>query len=165
MKALNTAQKWLIRIMFVFCVLVFAVMILLVGLQVVMRFIAHNAVDMSWTEELVRVLLCWMTFFGTVLVYEEHGHVWVANLVDAVPTAARKLMLLLSYLIQIVFLVAVLLGATEYLPTVATQTTPVMHIPLPLTYVVIPITAAVTLLFCVRDMILMLQGKGDLKNG
>lgn len=160
-----TAQKWFIRIMGAICIILFASMVLLVGAQVIVRFIARNAVDMSWSEEANRYLLCWMTFFGTVLVYETRGHVWVSNLVDAVPKAVRKLMLLVSYLVQLAFFAAVLLGATEYLPTVATQTSAVLHLPLDLVYIVIPITAVCTAIFCVRDMVLLIMDKEGTENG
>lgn len=161
MKALETAQKWFIRVMAATCIILFAAMVLLVGAQVVVRFIARNAVDMSWSEEANRYLLCWMTFFGAVLVYEARGHVWVANLVDAVPKTIRKIMLFISYLVQLAFFAAVLVGAAEYLPTVAAQTSAVLHVPLHLVYIVVPITAVCTAVFCVRDMVLMLADKED----
>ena len=83
----------------------------------------------------------------------------------AVPKSVRKLMLLISYLVQLAFFIAVLLGAAEYLPTVATQTSAVLHLPLDLVYIVIPITAVCTAIFCVRDMVLLIMDKGENKNG
>jgi TRAP-type C4-dicarboxylate transport system permease small subunit len=140
-------------------------MTLLVGAQVLVRFITKNAIDMSWSEEATRFLLCYMVFFGTVLVYESHGHVWVSNLVDAVPNVVRKIMLTLSYLVQLFFCGAVFLGSAQYMPIVATQYSNVLHIPLNYLYAIIPVTIAFILAFCIRDLILMLMGKGDLKNG
>jgi len=165
MKALRSVQNVILQIMKVLCIISFVIMILLVGAQVIVRFVIKNAFDMSWSEELVRYILCWSTFLGTTVLYESHGHVWVENLVNSVPRAIRTILLVVSYLVQILFFVTVLYGSIQYLPVVAKQTSNVMHIRLDLVYIVIPITAAVCLLFCIRDLILFIKGKGDVKNG
>lgn len=165
MTALRTLEKWFIRIIEICCIVIFAAMTLMVGAQVVMRFLAGNKVDMSWSEEAVRFLLCYMVFFGALLLYESHGHVWVNNLVDAMPTPIRKLMLFVSYAIQLAFFVAILVGTVSYMPVVATQKSNVLHIPLQYVYAVIPITAVCSIVFCIRDTILLLLGKGDFKHG
>ena len=163
MAFLQSLEKWFVKIIEVFCIVVIAVMVLLVGAQAIMRFILANKVDMSWSEEAVRFLLCYMVFFGTVLVYEKHGHVWVSNLVDAVPVSVRKILLTLSYLVQLAFCICVFLGTARYMPVVKTQFSNVLHIPLNYVYMIIPVTIAFTMVFCVRDLIMLLMGKGDLK--
>lgn len=165
MELIRTIEKWFVRIIELCCIIIFAVMTLLVGIQVVMRFIGKNAYDMSWSEEAVRFLLCYMVFLGGVLLYESHGHVWVTNLVDAVPASARKIMLFISYIIQVAFFVAILVGSASYLPTVAMQKSNVLHLPLNYVYAIIPATAVLSLVFCIRDAVLLVLGKGDLKNG
>ena len=165
MELFRTIEKWFVKIIELCCMVIFAVMILLVGAQVVMRFIAQNASDMSWSEEAVRFLLCYMVFFGALLLYESQGHVWVTNLVDAVPAPIRKLMLFISYIVQAAFFIAILVGAMSYLPTVAMQKSNVLHLPLHYVYAVVPITAAFSLVFCIRDAVCLLLGKGDLNHG
>lgn len=143
------------------CMISFGVMIILVGLQVVMRFVAKNAFDMSWSEEAVRFLLCWMVFLGAVIIYESHGHVWVANLVDFVPKPVRRGMLFISYVIQICFFISIFVGTAIYFPVISTQYSNMLHIPLTIVYCVIPITGAVSLIFCIRDLIGIVTGKAD----
>lgn len=162
MRLLNTMQKIILRIMQIFCIFSFSAVTLLVCAQVFVRFALANVIDMSWSEELIRYLLCWLTFFGTAILYEQHGHIWVTNLVDAAPGSVKRLLLLISYLIQMVFFAAILIGTTQYLPTVATQTSAVLHIPLQYVYMIIPIVAVCTMAFCIRDIVLLMQGRGDL---
>lgn len=63
----------------------FGTMVLLTVVQVFCRFIFKSSID--WSDEGARILLVFTVFFGLVMTYEAHGHVWVDNLVNAVPKA------------------------------------------------------------------------------
>ena len=163
MKVFNNCEKWLIKIIQIICIIFFAAMVILVGLQVFMRFVAKNAVDMSWSEEAVRFLLCWMTFLGCVVLFENHGHVWVANLVDSVPKPVRRILLIAAHIVEIAFVAMIFVGTNKFMPIVATQKSNVLHIPMNYVYIIIPITAALIGIFAVRDLILLIIGKGEVE--
>ena len=137
----------------------FIIMILLVGGQVLVRFVAANAINTSGWEELTRFLLCYLTFLGAVVLYESHGHVWVANLVDAVPKPVRRIILILSYIVQFAFFVIILIGTKDIMPSLKTQSSSVLHIPFNIVYIGIPFMAVCCMVFCIRDFIYILQGK------
>lgn len=158
MKIINTMETWFRRIVEVLLAILFIGMIVLVAAQVVGRFIN---VSMAWGEELSRYFMVYSIFFGMTLLYEEHGHVWVANLVNAVPPILRKLMLIVSYIIQVVFFIAVFYGTSQLFPTVAMRTSNVNHIPLNLVYICVPISAAFMLVFCIRDLVNIIVGGGE----
>ena len=164
MQLLKKLERWFVRIVEILLIVIFSAMILIVGAQVIIRFVAANAINMSGTEEITRFLLCYLTFLGTTLLYEEKGHVWVANLVDAVPKPARRILLLLSYLVQFAFFISIFIGAAKIFPVLATQKSNVTHIPLNVIYVGFPLMAAFCLVFCVRDFILIAMGKEE-QNG
>ena len=164
MQLLKKLERWFVRIVEILLIVIFSAMILIVGAQVIIRFVAANAINMSGTEEITRFLLCYLTFLGPTLLYEEKGHVWVANLVDAVPKPARRILLLLSYLVQFAFFISIFIGAAKIFPVLATQKSNVTHIPLNVIYVGIPLMAAFCLVFCVRDFILIAMGKEE-QNG
>ena len=164
MQFLKKLERWFVRIVEILLIVIFSAMILIVGAQVIIRFVAANAINMSGTEEITRFLLCYLTFLGTTLLYEEKGHVWVANLVDSVPAPLRKVMLLLSYIVQFAFFVSLFIGAKKIFPVLATQKSNVTHIPLNIVYIGIPLMAAFCIVFCVRDFIMIAMGKEE-QNG
>ena len=159
MKPLSSLEKWFNKMLSALMAIMFIVMILLVTAQVFSRFFMNTS--MAWSEEVSRILLVWTVFFGTMLVYQERGHVWVANLVDAVPPTARKIILFFSYIIQFVFFAAVLWGSYIYYPTAAMRTTPVNLLSLTLIYSCVPITAFCMEIFCIRDMVKLFTGRHE----
>ncbi|TGE39260.1 TRAP transporter small permease [Desulfosporosinus fructosivorans] len=159
MKLLSSLEKWFNKTLSALMAIMFLVMILLVTAQVFSRFFLDTS--MAWSEEISRYLLVWTVFFGTTMVYQEHGHVWVANVVDAVPPTARKIILFISYLIQFVFFAAVLWGTYIYYPTAAMRTSPVNLLPLPLVYLCVPIAAFCMEMFCIRDIVKLFTGRHE----
>jgi len=157
MQLIKSLGKWFNKIISALLAVFFVTMIVLVTAQVLSRFFLGNS--MAWSEEITRYLLVWTVLFGTILVYEEHGHVWVANLVDALPRTPKKIVLLISYLIQFVFFVAVLWGSYIYLPTAQLRTSPVNLLPMHLVYMCVPIAAFIMEIYCIRDIIKLLTGR------
>jgi TRAP-type C4-dicarboxylate transport system permease small subunit len=158
----KTIENIFVKLVQFLLFLIFAVMTILVLAQVAVRFIGSNAINMAWSEELTRYLLCYLTFFGSAYLYEQRGHVAVTNLVNAVPAAAKRIMLILSYIVQLAFFIAIFVGSSTFLPVVATQYSSVMHIPMNIVYIGIPVTGACCLVFCIRDIVKLLQGSEDI---
>jgi len=159
MSVFQSIEKGFLAVVKALLVIDFCAMILIVGAQVIVRFVAANAINMSGAEELTRFLLCYLTFLGATVLYESHGHVWVANLVDAVPKPVRRVLMIFSYIVQFAFFIIVLIGTKQIFPIVATQSSSVLHIPINIVYVGIPFMAVCCLVFCIRDFIYIFQGK------
>lgn len=157
MQLIKSLGKWFNMIISTLLVVSFLTMIVLVTAQVFSRYCLGYS--MAWGEEISRYLLVWTVFFGTILVYEEHGHVWIANLVDALPRIPQKIVLLISYLIQFVFFMAVLWGSYIYLPTAQLRTSPVNLLPMNLVYMCVPIAAFCMEIFCIRDIVKLFAGR------
>ena len=164
MHIFKTVEKWFVNIVECLLIIIFIAMILIVAAQVVVRFIAANAMNMSGAEEITRFLLCYQTFLGTTLLYEKKGHVWVANLVDAVPAGVRRILLVMSYIIQAGFFVSIFIGSSKIFPVLATQKSNVNHIPMNLIYIGIPAMAVICLIFCIRDFVQIVLGKEGAQN-
>lgn len=151
MKILSVCECWFTKIIYVLLAAVFAVMIILVALQVISRYFFPT--PLAWTEELVRMLMGYVIFFGTVAVYNAHEHVWVNNLLDAVPKAPRRIMLLFAYIAQFFFCGLLLWGAVEFFPIASMQGATALPISKGWFYICVPISALFTLVFVIRDFI------------
>ncbi len=153
LKFLSSCEKCFKIVIEVFLAIVFAAMILLVAVQVVCRYLLPT--PLAWTEELVRVLMAYVVFLGTTVVYEARGHVCVDNLVNAVPKAPRRIMLLFSYLVQFAFCALMLVGSVKFLPVISMRASNVLfNISLKWFYMCAPISAVFTVVFVIRDFIL-----------
>ena len=65
-------------------------------LQVFFRYFLNN--PLSWSEEVARYCMIWITFIGASVAFNDDSMSSVDLLVNAVPRTARKLMILISNL-------------------------------------------------------------------
>lgn len=150
-KALDVCEKFFRKLVSVFLVIVFSAMILLSAVQVIARFVFRAS--LPWTEEAVRAFMVYTVFIGTILVYDEHGHVAVTNLVDAVPKGVQRVMLFFCYLLEIAFCGLLFYGAMKYLPVLGSRTLNMFAVPLKWLYICAPVSAVCTLVFVLRDFV------------
>ncbi|GHV49163.1 hypothetical protein FACS1894204_13640 [Synergistales bacterium] len=80
--ALDKLEEW-------FLVWSLAVSVILVFLQVIMRYIFHNS--LSWSEELTRYLFLWMSWVGASYAVRYRSHFRVEMLSDLLKGRSREL--------------------------------------------------------------------------
>ncbi len=146
------AEKAFLKIIEGILAAAFAVMIVVVLLQVIARYFLPAS--MAWTDELVRMLLVYVTFLGTVVLYAERGHIAVTNFIDMAGEKVRRIMLVICYIMQIAFCIIVFYAGIQYLSLVQARSTVVLHMSLTVCYVIIPVTSLMTLVFVIRDFVL-----------
>ncbi|MCZ0963378.1 TRAP transporter small permease [Paracoccus benzoatiresistens] len=79
--------KLALTVLRVFMVAALTAMIVLVFLNVVLRYGFNSGISMS--EELSRTLFVWLIFMGAVLAMYDHGHLGVDSLVRRLPRASQ----------------------------------------------------------------------------
>lgn len=67
-------------------------MLLSALLQVIVRHQFSANFDFSWTEELSRLLLVWMTFWAGATVQRSNDHIHVSVIYDLLPTSVQTLL-------------------------------------------------------------------------
>ncbi len=86
--------------------------VLLVGVffciiaQVFCNYLLRSA--LSWSQELSRILLVWMTFFGSALVTRRSLHIGLTVFVEFLPKRFQCIVKLSTYMFVLVFLYAVI---------------------------------------------------------
>jgi len=94
-------------------ILFFLTVIFNVIMQIVFRFILR--ISVPWTEELARIAVIWMTFFGIVLVQADRESIRTDFLVNKLPLKVKYLLEKLTNLASIVLLLVILRGAVDML--------------------------------------------------
>lgn len=71
-------------------------------------------ISFSWTDEVARYLLIWITYIGAAAVAREGGHIRVEVLIGLLPDRVRRIADVISHLLSLVFTVAVFVSSVKY---------------------------------------------------
>jgi C4-dicarboxylate transporter DctQ subunit len=110
--------------------------------NVVVRYIFDGS--LTWAAELTTYLFLWSTFFGATYCFKEDAHISIDILLQKVKPQTAKILMLLSYTITLVFLLAVSYYGYEYLQLVIEleETSVDLEMPMWIIYLVIPVSFA-----------------------
>ena len=134
-----------------------AALIAVITLQIVSRVFFTSV---SWTEEVARFLLIWITFLGATLAYQQGRHIAVTLMRDNLPPAFKRIVTGAALLVTIAFLVALAWVGWRYTMLQSFQKSPSLRLPMNYVYVVMPTTAALIALLSSIDLIRLLAGRG-----
>ncbi|MEL7624403.1 MAG: TRAP transporter small permease [Clostridiales bacterium] len=142
--------------------ILFAVMVVVVFAQVYTRFLTDNS--LVWSEELSRFSMIWMVFLASVLTFNSNDHIIVDALITFLKGTARAVLLIISKVMVLLYSVFIVIGATQFLPVVAIQTSTVLRWQMSLVYSIIPISMAAIGILCLRDIYVLVE-ENFLKSG
>lgn len=134
----------------VLVVALFTIMSSLVFAQVVCRFVFKNS--LTWSEELARFTLIWLIYLASILAYAEKVHISVDALVILLTGKLGKAVQILNRVCVVVFTVAIMLGAIEFIPTTSLQLTPAAEIPMSYAYAAVPVGMAFICLIAIKQI-------------
>lgn len=129
---LDNIEKYLLFVLL-------AAMTIIVGMQVIARFILHDS--LSWSEEIARYLLVWTTFIGASLGVKQGAHIGVEAFTLLLPKKARKVVNYIAVVLCVIFCVAVLIESSTILQKqIATnQISPAVQMPMWIPYLALPV--------------------------
>ncbi len=127
-------------------------------LGVFFRYVVRDA--LTWTEETARYLMIWMGFLGTGLALREGNHVAVEFLLNTLPAAGRRTMMVVIRVLGLGFLLAVVGAGAFLLPRISSQSTPVLAISMMWPYLAIPMGCLLTALEMGAQMLRDPLGRG-----
>jgi len=137
---------------------VFAGMIALTGVisvQIVSRVFFTSV---SWTEEVARFMLIWITFLGAALAYQQGRHIAVTLLCDSLPSGLRRAVSCAGLLVTIAFLVMLAMVGWHYMGLQSLQKSPSLRISMGLVYAVMPVCAVLMAALSAIDLLRLLRG-------
>ena len=115
-------------------------MIIAITMQIIFR-VFFDA--LSWSEEAARYLLVWSTFLGATMAYKRGMHIAVTFLIDAFPSAARKILQIISHVLAAVFFAVIIVYGIKYMQMQSTQVSASLRLPMKYIYFIIPFSGAV----------------------
>ncbi|MCB6992064.1 TRAP transporter small permease [bacterium 210820-DFI.6.37] len=145
----------------IFLVVLLVAMVLLIFVQVVLRYIFNSS--LSWSEELSRILFIWVSWIGISLGQKKGEHIKITMVTDKLKGNAKKIMLLLADVCTIVILVILCVKGTE----VVSQTMglgaamPGTGCPKWLVYSAVPVSCLLMTIRVAKDFVFTLTGKNQ----
>lgn len=112
--------------------LVLFIMLLLVVLQVFLRYVFH--MPLAWTDEISRYLMTWLVFIGASAASREGSHIGVTIFFDKFGSAVRKAIGLLINIAICGFLGIVIYQSFFLLKTVKITGSPVLQMSMAIPY-------------------------------
>lgn len=126
-----------------------------ITLQVATRVLFTSA---SWTEEIARYLLIWITFLGATLAYQQKRHIAVLAILDILPYRLRSIANVTSAFVAIVFLSTLAYAGWEYMSSQSFQKSPTLEVKMAYIYSVLPITAILMMVLSLIDLLRAVLG-------
>jgi TRAP-type C4-dicarboxylate transport system permease small subunit len=118
--------------------------------QVLTRFVLPQ--PSSFTEEVARFLLIWMSLLGGAYAFHHNMHLGFDLIVKKFPPAVAKLTYRFCLLLVAIFAISVLIGGGINLVILTWslgQHSPVMNVPMAYIYLVLPLSGVLFLLYSV----------------
>lgn len=116
------------------------VLVISVFCQITFRFFDYS---IAWTEELSRYSMIWMTFLGAAYAVAARAHIGMELLVDRMEGLIKKVFIMLSAAVCLVFFVLMVVKGLELSMRVMNQPSAVLQIPMGIVYSVIPISGLI----------------------
>lgn len=134
-------------------------MVLLTLLQVVSRYAFEAAIP--WTEELARLGLVYVTFFGSIVAFQRREHLRVEVLVNAFPPVLRKWLGVIVDLASMLVLGVVVWQGVPLLIKFWPLLSAALEWPVTVFYFPVVFCCCVLLIYTAVDVVAVVRGTGD----
>ncbi|MBU3020433.1 TRAP transporter small permease [Aestuariibacter sp. A3R04] len=131
-----------------------ALLVLNVTWQVITRFILPH--PSSFTEELARFLLIWISLLGSAYAFHTHSHLGFDYLTKKLNNRRSAVVARIGYVLVMLFALGVLvIGGVNltYITFLLEQASPVLGIPMGFVYGVVPISGGLFILYSVLGLL------------
>jgi len=148
-RTLDAVLRWL-------SIVCMFVLVLLVSALVLVRFVP--IMSLGWSDEIVELAFAWMVFMGTAVVWRSHEHITIDFIPQAlVGTRAGRVLDAVVSLLILGFLVVFTWQGWFFMIQAMGNTSPMLTMPRPLWYAVIPVSGLVMIGYTVSRILKAIQ--------
>lgn len=149
--------KLALQVLRVFMVAALTIMIVLVFLNVVLRYGFNSGISVS--EELSRMLFVWLTFMGAVLAMYDHGHLGVDTLVRRLPRTGQIACAILCDLMMLFCSGLLLIGSWKQIGINWSNAAPVTGLPIGLIHLAAFVCSVGLIIVVAAHLLRVLTGR------
>lgn len=135
-----------------------AAMLLVVMFANVAARVALNS-DLAWNTEFGEFVLLWATFLGGASAARRGAHMRITEFTDKMPPGLQRAVEIATRLGVVGLLVLLITYGWSITESTMGQELTVLHVPMGLQYLAMPVGSALALVFVVYEMSLLLRGR------
>lgn len=151
LKLLNKVIPYIRTLLKVLLVTIGSAMLLIAWVHIFYRFVLNNS--LSWSEELLKVLLVWFCLFSTSVIAVQREHVSIVIFKEKLPKEFNQLLTLTSQVF--IYLTSLMVTYIGFRMVISAwnRTTPAARIPYPLVYGAIPVAFIIISIYELRNLL------------
>lgn len=157
MNPLLTASRVVNKIVETSVLVMLSAMVVVVSASVFWRYGLNAA--LSWSEEMVRYLLVWVSFLGASIATYRGAHIGITLFTERLPQQVQRCLALLVNLLMTLFLVIILYQGVKILPVMVVRVAPTLGLRMNVFYIVLPIAAGTMIFHVIVQCMATLLGK------
>jgi TRAP-type C4-dicarboxylate transport system permease small subunit len=142
----------LYRAVMAFTSVCLALMVIVISWQVFSRFLLNRTP--FWSEEVALLLMIYFGFFGAVAAYRERLHIGIKVILESMPDTMHGGFLFVLDVVIGAFAVFMIVWGSQLVGAMMKQTLPALSIKVGYSYLPIPVSGFVLLLFVVEKRIM-----------
>lgn len=151
MKVIKLIDKWVVRFCRILLLILFAIITFSGFLQVITRFVFES--PLTWTDELCRFGMVWITFIGAGYAVKNHAHVAVDIIKGLLPERISKILDKLNSCFILIFAVVLLYYGLVLALSNMDQTSSGLGLSMGLIYASIPIGGLIMIFYSIADIL------------
>ena len=157
----NKISKFLIGLVTVLAVLLFASLLILLFLQVTLRY-GFNA-GFSWIEDYSVFCFIWISLLGVALGVSRKSHIAVDSIISLLPAKIRYYSNILNTVLCIAFYGCLFYSGVQFTKLGFVMKSPVLRLPYSVMYIAIPIVCGICIILLALQLLSTLKEKEDSK--
>lgn len=123
------------------------------------RYILNNS--LTWSEELLKILLVWFGMLSVSLLAIRREHVSIVVFKEHMPTKIADFFTKVTQIITVAVCIAVVYVGAQYVMEAGYRPTPALRLPYGYAYAAIPVSFLFITIYEFRNLIVDLTGKGN----
>ena len=156
---IDKALEVVFKIMKVLLILVLVSMIVILMAHIIFRYVLNNS--LTWSEELLKIMLVWFGMMRVAVLAARREHVAIVVFKEHMPKKVQNFLTKLTQLIIVGICVLMVIIGIQYCMKAGFRLTPALRIPYAWAYAAIPVAFVPVTLFELRNFICDFTGKGN----
>ena len=156
---IDKALEVVFKIMKALLILVLTAMVVILMAHIIFRYVINNS--LTWSEELLKIMLVWFGMMSVAVLAARREHVAIVVFKQHMPKKVQNFLTKLTQLIIVGICVFMVIIGIQYCMKAGFRLTPALRIPYAWAYAAIPVAFVPVTLFELRNFICDFTGKGN----
>ena len=145
----------------VLLVLLLISMTLLLGVQIIARYVFQNS--LTWSEELVRYLFIWSAFLGVPYCINKGTSLKVVQFIDYLPAKFKNIVLMIDRVLMVLFFALVFIFGFLVVKNsfLSGQRSPALGLPMYIVYLSVVVGSGLAIVRVIEKIVLCLKNKDE----